>query len=193
MLLAGAFAWEVRSGGGKLAATFPGQVILFSVVWLIAEAGFAASRICAREVQDRTLSSLAVLPHDLVYTIGSKVGGCWRALIPAWTLLALSLMSSFLLAISGMGGELLSIIVGGGIGLGYVFAMSYLGVYLAAYLSLRMKRGALPLAIIICVASSVFIAIPLLGWYGVPIAAVLFGHKLRGKLLVRLETLAAED
>ena len=193
LVVLGALAWQVSTWGRQAAAAFPGQVILFSMVWLVAEAGFAASRICASEVRERTLSSLALLPQDLLYTMGAKVGGCWRALIPAWTLFALSVVSAFLLAISGMGGELMSIIIFGGVAFGYVFAMSYFGVYLTAYLSLRMKRGALPLAIIICLASSVLAAIPLLGWYGVPILAVLFGHKLRGKILMRLEEAAAEN
>ena len=77
--------------------------------------------------------------------------------------------------------------------LAYVLVMSYLGAYLTAYLSLRMKRGALPLAIIICVASSVFAAFPFFGWFGVPIAAVAFGRDLRKKILLRLEDLAAEN
>ena len=81
----------------------------------------------------------------------------------------------------------------GGIFSGYVISMSYFGIHLTAYLSLRMKRGALPLAIIICLVAGVFSIIPLLGWYGVPIAAILTGHSLRRKIVLRLEDLAAES
>lgn len=189
---------EIRGSDDLSGPEVPLTLFGCGLLWLIAEAAFAASRICACEVRDRTLSSLALLPHNLPVTMSAKISAFWPAAIPALGLIGLSLVAAFLVALtSSRAVEMLSgmagVMIFGSIALGYVFAMSYLGVHLTAYLSLRMKRGALPLAIIICLAASVFAIIPLIGWYGVPVAAVVIGHSLRAKIFQRLEDLAAES
>jgi hypothetical protein len=166
-------------------------------LWLILEAGFIASRICSCEVRDRTLSSLALLPQNLDITLSRKVPAGWKSLLPAFVFLGLGFAFLLMTLLSshrpGIANEVGAFIVVGGIVGGYVFAMTYLGVCLAAHLSLRMKRGAYPLSIIICVALSCIAIIPVLGWYGVPVFAAIYGHSLRAKTLRRLEELAAED
>jgi len=168
------------------------------LLWLIAEAAFAASRICACEVRDRTLSSLVLLPQSLPVTMSAKISAFWPAAIPALGLIGLSLVSALFVGIAsanaaGVLEGIWAVTVVGSIAFLYVFAMSYFGVHLTAYLSLRMKRGALPLAVIICLASGIFASIPLLGWIGVPAAALIVGHSLRAKIFQRLEDLAAEN
>ncbi len=172
--------------------TVPSKVFYLSLLWLVAEAGFAASRIYACELHDRTLSSLALLPQSLPVTLSEKVAPCWRALLPGRTLFCICVLCAILHAFGGKA-ELLMLIVGGGIGGAYVGTMSFLGVYLTGYLSLRMKHGALPLAVIICLGVGLLLMVPLLGWFGVPIIAVVVGLRLRSKILLRLEDLAAES
>ena len=184
---------SMQAGGNLSAASLTSTLIAAGTFFLIADVGFIASRICSTEVRDQTLSSLALLPQSLPQIFSAKVDGCWRSLAPWSVLFGLAIVVGFASLIGGSadgaaGGLFFAVIF-----FGYVFAMSYLGVYLTAYLSLRMKRGALPLAITICLASGVFAIIPLLGWYGVPIAAVVIGHRLRAKTLLRLEDLAAES
>jgi hypothetical protein len=171
------------------------MIIGAGILWLILEAGFVASRVCSCEVRDRTLSSLALLPQSLETTLARKVPAGWAALFPALTFIALGIVYVVVAMVftRRMASEMGAILVVSGIVGGYVFALSYLGVFLAANLSLRMKRGAYPLAIIICLALCVFALIPVLGWYGVPVVAAVYGHNLRTKMLVRLEEIAAED
>lgn len=188
----------INMGEGRKAGGEAMGLCGIGLVWLIAEAGFAASRICACEVRDRTLSSLAVLPQSLRLITAGKVACRWRVLAPALMFLGVSLLATcFIIVIEANENHAIEAV---GIALFYgsifvwsVFGMSYLGVHLTAYLSLRMKRGALPLAIIICLASSVFIPIPCLGWFGVPGVAMIIGHNLRTKIFQRLDELAAED
>jgi hypothetical protein len=170
-------------------------VVGAGILWLILEAGFVASRVCSCEVRDRTLSSLALLPQSLDTTLARKVPAGWSALLPAVAFIALGLfyLATSMVLTGRMVQEMGAIVVISGIVGGYVFALTYLGVFLAANLSLRMKRGAYPLAIIICLALCVVALIPVLGWYGVPVVAAVYGHSLRTKMLVRLEEIAAED
>jgi hypothetical protein len=188
----------INMGEGRKAGGEAMGLCGMGIIWLIAEAGFAASRICACEVRDRTLSSLAVLPQSLRLTTAEKVACCWRVLAPALMFVGVSLLATcFIIVIEANENHAIEAVwialFYGSIFVWSVFGMSYLGVHLTAYLSLRMKRGALPLAIIICLASSVFIPIPCLGWIGVPGAAIIIGRNLRTKILRRLDELAAED
>ena len=182
-----------RSDGYFSASEFCPSALLAGTFCLVAEVGFIASRICATEVRNQTLSSLALLPQTLPQTFSAKVNGCQRALVPWYSLIGFATVLTLISIVteSAQGvvmGTFFTVIL-----FGYLFAMTYLGASLTAYLSLRMKRGALPLAIIICLASGVFAVIPLLGWYGVPIAAVVVGHRLRAKTLLLLDDLAAES
>ncbi len=189
---------ETAWGANPATPQLPMALFGGGLLWLIAEAAFAASRICASEVQDRTISSLALLPQSLPITMSAKVAAFWPAAIPALSLMGLSVVAGFFVALAqpspaeALAGIWVALLVGGSV-VGYLFAMSFLGVHLTAYLSLRMKRGALPLAIIICLASSIFTIIPFFGWFGVPIAAVVIGISLRAKIFERLEDLAAEN
>ena len=180
-----------QSGGesGEAVATLF-SIGLFGVV---AELGFIASRLCSTEVRGQTLSSLALLPQSLAVTFGAKASGCWRVLAPWGALFGCAMVLALVSGLVSNRSENLTVLFVGGIFCGYIFSMAFFGAHLTAYLSLRMKRGALPLAIIICLVSGVFSIIPLIGWYGVPVLAIVFGFQLRKKIIAHLEDLAAES
>ena len=189
---------EMGTSSRLARSSAPIGMCFWGVAWLLAEAGFAASRIGACEVRDRTLSSLAVLPQSMRLTMGEKAACCWRVFTPALVFCGVSLLTALVAAVSEQqANKVLAAVVStvffGGISFLYIFSMSCLGVHLTAYLSLRVKRGALPLAVIICLASGIFIAIPCLGWIGVPAAAIIVGLNLRTKIFERLDELAAEN
>ncbi len=179
------------SGGFSVAEFFP-QLFAIGAFCLIAETGFIASRICAVEVRDKTLSSLALLPQNLPQTFREKVHGCRRCFVPSAALLGLALLTAIIGAFGHAWGNAALAVFFGGMSFVYAFAMAYLGACLTLYLSLRMKRGALPLAIIICLASSIVAVVPCIGVFALPAIAVWAGRSLSRKTLLLLEDLAAE-
>ena len=181
-----------RDSDGFSAAEFSPQLFAVGAFWLIAEIGFIASRICAVEVRDKTLSSLALLPQDLPQTFREKMNGCRRCLAPSGALLGFAMLTAIIGAFGHAWQNAALAVVFGSMSFAYAFAMTYLGACLTLYLSLRMKRGALPLAIIICLASSVFAVIPCIGFFALPVVAFFVGRDLSRKTLLLLEDLAAE-
>ena len=118
--------------------------IIMSLV-LVLEITIDASRIFRLEVRDRTWSSLALLPMSLRTLAYQKILAALLAKIP--TLLILSAPATLLLA-----ERLNASWHSSDFWVGFVMVLFYLGclvifqVHLTAYLSLRIKRGALPLA-----------------------------------------------
>ena len=181
-----------RDSGGFSAAEFSPQLFAIGAFCLVAEIGFIASRICAVEVRDKTLSSLALLPQNLPQTFREKLDGCRRCLAPSGALLGLAVLITIISAF-GHRWEKAALALGfGSLSFAYAAAMAYLGACLTLYLSLRMKRGALPLAIIICLASSVVAVVPCIGVFALPAIAAWVGRDLKRKSLLLLEDLAAE-
>ncbi|MCE9611476.1 MAG: hypothetical protein K8R23_14865 [Chthoniobacter sp.] len=85
-----------------------------------------------------------------------------------------------------------AVVIIGVLGL-HPLAMIGFGFRLTAYLSLRMKRGALPLAVVICGVAVIVSAFPLIGWIGIPAGAFLVGLTLRKKTIARFEDLSVEN
>ena len=141
------------------------------VCLLLLEASLHASRVFRTEVQDKTFSTLALLPQWTGSIMYSKIAGCAIGLLPAvfWSVVGLPM---WLQSVSG------------GYALFYVgLALSY-GVffcYLVAWLSLVVRYGALPLAFAITWLTSCAFPLCLVGIF-----------ILDAKIHERLEHAAAE-
>ncbi len=192
--------WPKRWGGGPDQEEF--GYVTMSVMWVLfgIELAFAAASIFKVERQAHTLSTLVVLPMSLQRIALHKILGILPALLPTVTYFALGMLCAAGPILKTLGdisfrGETKALIV-----LGYVFAQSIFFLYLTANLSLRIKRGALPLAIGIQFVLQFFLGITVAAaihdeWGFAPlivvtIFAILFLHHA---IFQRLENLAAEE
>ena len=176
------------------------------IMWLlfVIELAFCAASIFKTERQAHTLSTLAVLPMSLQRLALHKIFGILPALLPTVTYFALGAVCA--------GKQLVRIArdlgfahasrhdAGALVVLGYAFAQSIFFLYLTANLSLRVKRGALPLAMGIQFILQFFLSIAVAAttrdeWGFAPLIvltafATVFLHR---DIFQRLENLAAEE
>jgi hypothetical protein len=118
----------------------------FAIVCLVAELAFAAGTIFRNEHQGQTLSSLAMLPQGIRRVAYQKLLG----LVPALGASSLYLMLSLPLYVAWYEQEAHHPRRGGSdavLGSAFYLAQVLFFLHLVAALSLRLKRGALPLAI----------------------------------------------
>ena len=193
--------WPKGWGGGPDQEEFGYLTMSVMGVLFVIELAFAAASIFKVERQAHTLSTLVVLPMSLQRIALHKILGILPALLPTVTYFALGTLCAAgpilrtLGEINFRGGETKALIV-----LGYVFAQSIFFLYLTANLSLRIKRGALPLAIGIQFVLQFFLGIAVAAtlrdeWGFAPLIvltafAILFLHH---DIFQRLENLAAEE
>ena len=167
---------------------------------LTLELGFAASRCFRVEIDEHTLSTLALAPLTIRGLVQEKTKECMGSALPALSYLVL-------------GGAMLVI---AGFSTGntpleraafFIFACMFIAafaipqvhffVHLTGYLSLRMKRGALPLGIAITWVTLMltpffgFLTMGF-GFLAYPFACVLVGNSLREKSIALLEERIAE-
>jgi len=140
--------WAERWGGSPKLEAF-GFMTMVMTWWLMTfELAFIAASIFKTERQGQTLSTLAVLPMSLRRIAWQKLTGTLPALIPAASYFALGALcasKTILEEFSHFPSEKegFAILTG----LAYGVGQSVLFLYMTANLSLRLKRGALPLAI----------------------------------------------
>ncbi len=193
--------WPERWGGSPKLEVF--GFITMTITWwlLVIELAFIAASIFKTERQGQTLSTLAVLPMSLRRIARQKIAGTLPALIPAASYFVLGCFCASKTIVETLG-HIPTDKEGFGIltGLAYGVGQSVVFLYLTANLSLRLQRGALPLAIGIqfvvqmIIPSMVFAVIrdfaaliPLLIFTGVAIGF------LHHNTFQRLEALAAEE
>ena len=143
-----AFVVYLNSSDGITAQTIRwgevGQMYCFLMLWAVGiEACILASRIFHDEVRLQTLSSLLMLPHNVAYLGYSKAVGCLMGLLPAVLCLA---MGSVFLPEADLDTALKFAIEPFVWGI-VLSLMIFL--HLIALLSLFVKWGALPLAIML--------------------------------------------
>lgn len=162
--------------GQKLTREFEGGVLLWTslfvtAIWLSIE----ASRIFKDEVRWKTLSSLMGLPISVPELAYRKAAGALAGTLP--------LLAGFAIGVlmvpdkvADFFGDMLADKTGAGFGAFVLAALQYiLFLHLTAFLSLVIKRGALPLAIgIQYVGGMVFIAM----------TAFMFGGQMGGVLFL---------
>lgn len=184
----------------------------YFMLWLmlliaLAELAFMAASVFRQERKWMTLSSLAMLPMSIRRVAYQKILGCLPALLPAALYFALGIVCVSEDIASGVRNisptprsnfdkdALIALI-----GISYAVAQGVLFLHLTAWLSLYLKRGALPLAIAIHFIVHMFL--------GIIMAAVVRDSSalvvltvfcvigigiLHLKIGERLETLAAEE
>ena len=141
--------WPRRWGGPP-----PRDVFGFITMWIawllfVLELAFIAASIFKTERQGQTLSTLAVLPMSMRRIALHKIIGILPALLPAVTYFVLGFVCGAKRIFEAVGtikftshSDFVALLV-----IGYTLAQSVFFLYLTANLSLRVKRGALPLAI----------------------------------------------
>lgn len=171
----------------------------FGLLIFLIELGFAASRMYRVEAQDGTFSSLSLLPISIFDLHGAKVQSCHHAVMPIAVWTGLTFASGLVLAATRETDRLLAgVVLTFVVTIFYVLPQTMLYFNLVTWLSLKMPRGALPLAIVAMVLGNLIAAfLGLLmfgiGFLAIPFVAVFLASLYRRKLLARLEELAAES
>jgi hypothetical protein len=183
-------------GGRPDREAFGGLTLFWSCVVLAFECSFTASSVFHSERKAKTLSTLMMLPMRVRSLAWQKILGCLPALIPAFTYAVIG-ACCFVPEISDglrqirreMDWKLVSVFV-------YLFLQPFFFLHLVTDLSLRVKRGALPLAVAVMFVLQMLLTIvnddgPVFMFFaaGSFVVTVLL-HRDIGR---RLETLAAED
>ena len=193
--------WPKRFGGPPDVQEF-GGIAFWGALFVIAiELAFVAASIFKSERQAHTLSTLAVLPMSLRRIALHKLLGILPALVPAFSYLVLGAVCSAK-TISELFHEFMSYRANVAflLGFAYVFVQGIFFLCLTANLSLRIKRGALPLAIALEFVIQFFLGLTMAAafrdeWAFAPlIVLTVFGILfLHHDTFKRLETLAAEE
>ncbi len=203
LLLAGLFSLIPNFGGSQREAETMGYVTMW-VMWLLftIETAFAAAGIFKTERMAHTLSTLAVLPMSLRRIALHKILGILPTLLPTVTYFAIGLACAAPAISRDFGpfhsdsrGNVTALLF-----LSYSFVQGIFFLHLTANLSLRVKRGALPLAIGIQFILQLFLSFTFAAvfrdeWAFAPLIvltvfATLFLHH---DIFQRLEMLAAEE
>ena len=174
------------------------------IMWLliVIELAFAAASIFKVERQAHTLSTLAVLPMSMQRIALHKLLGILPTLLPAVTYFVLAafcvaekIFRMVLQYDPNRSGNFTTLLA-----LGYASAQGIFFLCLTANLSLRLKRGALPLAIGIMFVLQMFLGIAMgavfrseWGFAPLTVLAVFGVLFLHHDTFQRLETLAAEE
>lgn len=168
-----------------------------SVFWLMT--GFLCLEICLiggrilrSELREGTLDGLATLPLSMNHVALMKLNGARRSLGPAITWVIIAAVAVVLsTVVSGQNtgnGFLLFITL---FMFGYVTSQAWLLAHLAAYFSLRLSWGALPISIAIVLLANIVGMFFCLGFFVLPIVAFTYVSHLRHTIYQRLEEMAA--
>jgi hypothetical protein len=154
------------------------------------------SRIIRTELREQTLTSLAGLPLAMSHIMLMKLNGARRALRPGliWmgatgAVLVIVQVTS-ILSHPGTGPS--ASFVGAVLGWLYFFSQVWLLAHLAAYFSLSLKWGALPVSLAILLLANMIGVIFCIGIFVMPIVALTYVTHLRTTIYQRMEQLAAE-
>ena len=194
--------WPQRWGGPPRQEEFGYITMWVMAVLFCIELSFAAASLFKIERQAHTLATLVVLPMSLQRIALHKLLGILPALGPVVSYFALGLAFAAAAIFKDLGrldfsrrGDLTALIF-----LGYFIVQSIFFLYLTVNLSLRVKRGALPLAIGVQFVLQFFLSIAFIAtirdeWAFAPLIvltvfAILFLHH---DTFQRLENLAAEE
>jgi hypothetical protein len=159
---------------------------------LTIEMAVIGSRILRDEVRNKTLVGLAGLPFAMKHIVMMKVNGAKRTLLPVLVWLGIGAVLGFV-AVTMNSGQDVWQWLGGALAFVYIGTQAWLFAHVAAYYSLRLKWGALPLSFAICVIGNFFGVLLCFGVFVAPIIALILVPSLRDSIHARLEQLASED
>ena len=159
---------------------------------MMVELGMAGSRIFREEVRNKTLVGLAALPFAMKHIGLMKIDGAKRTLLPAKCALLLGAIAMFADLATGFGNRAFPWI-GMLLLFAYLWTQTWLFAHLAAYTSLRLRWGALPVSFAICFIGNILGLTMCFGIFVAPIVALILVPTLRESIYLRLEELAGED
>jgi hypothetical protein len=172
-------------------------VFLVSLGLTVFEGLFAVSRAYRIERRDRTLSSLWTIPYVGENLVPIKQRAIWQSLLPGMIVIGVCLILLMLFALIYL--EVLFAVLFLAF---YLIGAIYFAVWLVAWFSLRIKRGGLPVALVITGFASMSIGVvgafifwPLSFLAGL-ISAIPFlvaGAALRRSFISRLGAAASEE
>ena len=183
--------YQVRNDADRFAAA-AGEIVGAMMLVLSVELGVIGSRILRDEVRNKTLVGLASLPFAMKHIVLMKVDGAKRSLLPALVWLGAGVALG-LASIVANGGQEVWTWIGGTLACAYLGTQAWLFAHVAAYYSLRLKWGALPLSFGVCVIANIFGGMMCFGVFVAPIIALILVPSLRDSIHARLEQLASED
>ena len=167
LILAGLYAYE-RWVGHPPSADMPYNVrdicgdignltMICSVGMLVIEVVLFASRVFGEERRNLTLGSLVTLPRTTGWLIRQKILTCLPVIVPSFILFSIGLRL-ILIGGNNVPGWALLVFRDDDVFL-YCLTQALLLTVLIAYLSLRIRRGALPASIAIVIAINVLTAV----------------------------------
>lgn len=159
---------------------------------LAIELGVIASRLFREEARNKTITGLAGLPLAMKHIVLMKIDGAKRALLPVFCGLGLGAAGMIAAAVISEESAPIAILLGAAVLL-YLWAQVWLFAHLTAYLSLRLRWGALPLSFAICFVGNSVGLVLCFGIFVAPIVALILVPTFRESINSRLEALAAED
>ena len=159
---------------------------------LTVELALAGSRMLREEVRHKTLVGLAALPFAMRHIVLMKINGVRRTLWPALGALAIGAIAMIADLAANFSGRVLPWI-GMLYAFGYLWTQIWLFAHLAAYFSLRLRWGALPVSFGLCFFGNILGLPCLIGLLLAPVVALLLVPTLRQSIYLRLEELAGED
>ncbi|MEQ1862979.1 MAG: hypothetical protein ABMA13_23910 [Chthoniobacteraceae bacterium] len=190
-IIGGAIVTGTRSVGGA------GSAILWMMSGILAlEMALIGGRVVRAELREQTLGGLAGLPLAMSHVMMMKLNGARRALAPAlvWMCVGGALMLGDVLVQGGSAGAASQgAIVGTLLLWGYFASQAWLLAHLAAYFSVRLKWGALPVAFAVLFASNLVGLVFCIGIFVMPIIALTYVPQLRTTIYQQLEQLAGEN
>jgi len=171
-----------------------------TVFWIMScvlalEVMLIGGRIIRTELREQTLTGLAGLPLAMQHVMLMKLDGARRSLTPAFTFMCIGLGLLFADAVarSLTGGQPGNAWIPTLLGWGYFASQMWLLAHLAAYFSLKLKWGALPVSFAILFAANLVGLMFCIGLFVMPIVALTYVPQLRTTIYQRLELLAGED
>lgn len=171
-----------------------------TIFWLMScflalEVMLIGGRIIRTELREQTLTGLASLPLAMQHIMLMKLDGARRSLTPAftWMCVGAGLLFADAVARSFAAGRTGHVWIPSLLGWAYFASQMWLLAHLAAYFSLKLKWGALPVSFAILFAANLVGLMFCIGIFVMPIVALTYVPQLRTTICQRLEQLAGED
>ncbi len=179
---------------------FFGQLTAIALFMILVEAAVATSRIFKVERREKTLSTLGTLPHDIPELIRQKRRAVLLTLRPAFLFFGIGMLGWLDVFFTGLGASIQHAVFFHGLMLfiGTV-GMLFLGFRFLAWLSLVVKWGALPLAVValwMCMGMFAILLVLLFREAAVvigPIGIWIMAFAFKGILHCRLEAAMSEE
>ena len=182
-------AWPAADLFGSAARGILGWALL----GLTIELALAGSRMLREEVRHKTLVGLAALPFAMRHIALMKIDGVRRSLLPvkcAFAIGGIAMIADLIFNFRGWSFEWIVMLYV----CGYLWTQIWFFAHVAAYFSLRLRWGALPVSFGLCLIGNLGgFSMCFLGVFLSPVVTLLLVPTIRQSIYLRLEELAGED